>query len=287
MKIIYITGSNGFIGQRLMDYFHKVPKYKIYGIQQGKNKVKNNIIYSDYQDFKFLKDQIKTGCFVIHTAAFIPEKNKDNETVRVINNGITNFVIKAFKAKKIENLFYTSGINVYGINKKNTVNINEDAEIILDSYYARSKYDSEVLLSNNFERNYNLRISSPFGKGKKTKNLLEELVTKVLKNEKITIYGKGERRQDFVWVEDVARAIEQLIEKNAPPGDYNLCSGNSPSVQELIFIMEEIMNKKINFASIKKPESFSITLSNDKFLKAIEADKSFFTPLKDAIKEIL
>lgn len=287
MKTLYITGCNGFIGSRMMQYFSKFPEYIVYGIQRGNNERVNNIIYCDYENVNYLKNIIRENCIVIHTASFIPKVENDNKETEIINTNLVDFVIAVFKSKEIENLFNLSSISVYGYGKKDLVNITEDAEIILPSYYAKAKYKSEILLSNNFQRTYNLRISSPFGKDKKNKALLDVLIEKILNNEEVIIYGEGKRKQDFIWIEDICRTIEIIIKKNCIPGDYNLCTGTPLSVKEIIYKLEYITKKKANITSINKTEAPSVTISNEKLLKIMDSDKRFFTPFEQAIKELI
>ena len=35
------------------------------------------------------------------------------------------------------------------------------------------------------------------------------IVEKILNHEEINIYGEGKKTRDFIWVEDIARVIEQ------------------------------------------------------------------------------
>ncbi|XID91097.1 NAD-dependent epimerase/dehydratase family protein [Paenibacillaceae bacterium WGS1546] len=287
MKTIYITGCNGFIGSRLLRYFSVMPDYEVYGITRGKNFVENKMIYCDYKDEQFLKQIIKENCYVIHAAAAIPDTTNDNIQIELINTQLAKFLINIFKSKNVIKFFNLSGINVYGYGQRELVNVKEDADIVLSNFYAKAKYISEILLSANFNLNYNLRISSPYGRGKKTKTILELLIDKIINDEEIEIYGEGERKQDFIWVEDVSRIIHELIINNVAPGDYNLCSGSSLSIREIILLLEILTGHKANIVSIQKPEYYSVSVSNENILKGIKKDCSFFTPFEKAVKELL
>lgn len=285
MRSIYITGCNGFIGSRMMQYFEKIPGFDVYGIRKGGNERLSNIVYSDYRKVDFLKRIIKENCYVIHTACYIPEPENDNQQTEVINTEIIDFILEAFENKKVEGFFNFSSISVYGYGKKELKNVTEDTEIVLPSYYAKSKYKSEILLSKFFQKNYNMRISSPFGIGKKRKNVIDLIIEKILNNEEIIIYGEGKRKQDYIWVEDIARVIKEMLDKSIMPGDYNLCTGTSLSIEEIISLVENFTKKRAKVKSINERETYSVTISNEKLLKGIGINKSFFTTFEKIIKE--
>ena len=167
--------------------------------EEGDNKVVNNIIYCDYEDCSFLKSVVERSCNIIYTATYIPESiTDDNKELEIINSKLADFKIEVFSNKEVNRFFNLSGINIYGYGQKELIDVSEDGDILLANYYAKSKYKSEILFSHCFERNYNLRISSPFGRDKRKKALLEMIVEKILNHEEINIYGEGKRTQDFI-----------------------------------------------------------------------------------------
>jgi len=287
MDIIYIVGCNGFIGNRLFRYFKRLLKYRVIGIDQGKNEIFDDIILSDFTDVELLKNKIENNSFVIHTSAYIPEINNDNIETEIINEKIIRFVIEVFKEKNVKKFFNISTISLYGYGQRVLDNVTENDMIILANYYSKAKYRNEILLTEFFANNYNLRISSPFGEGKKKKSFLDLAIGKIINNEEIVIYGNGERTQDYIWVEDIARIIEEILIKDALPGNYNLTSGMSLSVMEVISIIENVTQKSAKTISINRAEDYSVSVCNNKLLKEIKRDKSFFTLFEKAIMELL
>jgi GDP-4-dehydro-6-deoxy-D-mannose reductase len=58
------------------------------------------------------------------------------------------------------------------------------------------------------------------------------------------VTGNAEPRRDFTDVRDVARAYRLLAER-APAGAYNVCSGTSVSVAELIEVLSGVVGREI------------------------------------------
>lgn len=256
---IYITGANGFIGKELIRCFDdKFANKKIIGISYSENNyIEGNKIYSDYKNTAWLKDNIEIdNSIVIHTAAYIPnerEKFKEIETLEV-NEKINSFVYECFKECK--KIVYFSSVAVYGYGYKELQNIDENSEIILKDYYAKGKYSGEKLFGK-LKKNCILRLTSPYGKSKKNKNILEKIVENVAKCNEIIIYGEGNRTQDFIYIKDVCEVIYRIL-KNDISGTFNLGSGNVVTMMDVIQIAEKIMKKSAKLVKLDiKEENFT------------------------------
>jgi UDP-glucose 4-epimerase len=256
---IYITGANGFIGQELIKFFYnKFADKNIIGISYSdKNYIEGDKIYSDYKNTAWLKDNIEIeNSIVIHTAAYIPserEKFKEIETLEV-NEKINSFVYECFKDSR--KIVYFSSVAVYGYGYKELKNIDESSEIVLEDYYAKAKYNGEKLFSE-LSKSCILRLTSPYGKNKKNKNILEKTVENIAESKPVTIYGKGERTQDFIYVKDICEIIYLTI-LNDISGTFNFGNGNSVKMTEIIKTAEKVMKKEAEIVRINiKEENFT------------------------------
>ena len=101
-----------------------------------------------------------------------------------------------------------------------------------------------------------MRFFSVYGPGEQYKKQYANLVTQFLwaamKGEEPIIYGNGEQRRDFIYVEDVVRALELAMasEKN---GIYNVGTGISYSLNQVLKMIEEELNVKIKPKYIPNP----------------------------------
>jgi UDP-glucose 4-epimerase len=68
---------------------------------------------------------------------------------------------------------------------------------------------------------------------------------KFISNSTMEIWGNGEVIRDFVDVQDVASALRKLVENNITDRTFNVGSGEGNSLNELLSIIENIMEKNI------------------------------------------
>ena len=83
-------------------------------------------------------------------------------------------------------------------------------------------------------------------------NLVTQFLWAAMKGEQPIIYGNGEQRRDFIYVEDVVRALELAMasDKN---GIYNVGTGVSYSLNQVIKILEEELGVNIKPKYIPNP----------------------------------
>lgn len=77
-----------------------------------------------------------------------------------------------------------------------------------------------------------LRLTSPVGRGMRQDRILSVFAQRALAGEPLQVAGNGSRTQDYVDVEDVARAVELCLGKPTT-GVYNIAHGHSVSNAEL------------------------------------------------------
>jgi UDP-glucose 4-epimerase len=61
---------------------------------------------------------------------------------------------------------------------------------------------------------------------------------RLLRREKVTVYGRGEPTRDYVQVADAARAFVVAAERQRP-GTYNVGTGRETSVLRLLELLQE------------------------------------------------
>jgi GDP-4-dehydro-6-deoxy-D-mannose reductase len=59
------------------------------------------------------------------------------------------------------------------------------------------------------------------------------------------VTGNPEPRRDFTDVRDVAGAYRRLASRDVPPGAYNVCSGRSVSVAELLELLGSVTGREL------------------------------------------
>lgn len=152
MSYILVTGSNGFVGSKLVDQL--ISKgFKVLGLSTGLNKREIN------ENFKFVQTDITNQqavekvfidnniSFVIHLAAIAHVKNRKNLNWNVYyrNNTLASKTIFHNAIKHGSKIFFASSVDVYG-NKKEFP-LEETLSLKPISDYAKSKFLAEKMLT--------------------------------------------------------------------------------------------------------------------------------------------
>lgn len=235
MKTIFVTGSLGFIGSHLSEFFLK-NNYSIVGIDNLSNKYnlkvyKNNLnLLRAYKRFVFYKvnvlDQKKLiklikkhkPNYFIHCAAKVGvrESFKNPKLYDKVNVSGTQTLLEAIKQSCLKTrVILISSSSVYGNNK---TPFSEKIKPKPLSYYGLSKYKMEKIAFM-YYKNYHLpivlvRAFSVYGPRGRTDMLPFLLIKKSLINKTLTIYGSNENNaRDWTYITDFVDGIDKIIGK--------------------------------------------------------------------------
>ncbi len=139
-------------------------------------------------------------------------------------------------------VFFSSGGTVYG-NAAKTPSREEDACRPIGSY-GRAKLAAENIIKRFQEAGSHscavLRISNPFGQPGdpgKPQGVINRAIACALSQTEFVVWGDGCARKDYLYQDDFLAALERIINCRLV-GTYNLCKGESRSVNEVIEIVE-------------------------------------------------
>ncbi|MEO0290460.1 MAG: GDP-mannose 4,6-dehydratase [candidate division WOR-3 bacterium] len=301
---ILITGAGGFIGSHLVE--HLSNRFKIIAFlrynSQGdiqnlkflnKENFKNiEIVFGDLRAREEIEKFIKKVNLVINLAANISVKRSfENPEEVFFNNTLITFnILNALKKNKIP-LIHFSTSEVYGNPEKLPVKEKDSKNAL--SPYAASKIACDELVKSicNYE-NIPFLILRPFnsyGPRQSIRSLIPWIIYEIL-NSKVIKIGNLNTKRDFLYVKDLAKIIEKLIEKEYFKGEeVNICSGKSYSVREIIKLLFEIsgVKKKIKELDIRKRpfknEILELRGDNSKISKILGEIK--LTNFKEGLKE--
>ena len=193
---------------------------------------------------------------VVHLAAmhYIPECDaKPAETVATNIVG-TQHVLEAARDAGAKRVFFASTAAVYRPSQEPHV---EESDILPVDIYGLTKAYGEELTRRTAGPTTNVyvgRIFNVYGPGDSNPHVVPDLVEQVrsrLGREVIAVQlGNLASARDYVHVTDVARAIYMMAAGAVEPGVYNIGSGRSTPVAQLVSIVEEIAGTEIAVDSI-------------------------------------
>ena len=239
MKKILVTGSRGFIGSSLIKNLVS-PAYKVYELN-----IEDGDIAHPETLKKFYNKDIS---HVIHLAGriFVPDSWDDPHqfyTTNVIGT------LNVLEFCKLNNCALTH-VSAYLYGQPEKLPVSEDSKIDPNNPYAHSKYLSENLCTfyhNIFKtRIIILRPFNVFGIGQNKLFLIPSIIHQVLNDDLIVVNDLAPRR-DYIYLEDLTKALMRSLSCKIDFGIYNIGSGYSISVKEIIDKIQEVFksDKKV------------------------------------------
>ena len=96
-----------------------------------------------------------------------------------------------------------------------------------------------------------IRSSSAYGPFQNPSKLIPYIITNGLEGKSILL-NSPDIAIDYIFVQDVARAISCAVDKDVPGGTVNIGSSEPITVHELVSAIECIMSKKLDVSYSKK-----------------------------------
>ncbi len=201
MKIL-ITGISGFLGRYLIK---KLSKYELVGIDINDEIIDNVIVHSSERinDIDFNPDFI----IMVHAAVASGNYSPTTDILFNVNVQLTKVIIEKFKDAKI---IYVSTASIYKLDGNI---ITENSPIKPISEYAISKLWAESIVLQTKQACI-LRLSSMYGIGMKENTLIPNYINQAINDRKITIWGDGQRKQNYIHVSDVVKFIKTIVENS-------------------------------------------------------------------------
>ena len=285
---ILVTGGCGFIGSALIERIFYNTNYKILNIDKLTYASKNSFckeiktskkysflkldicsskIISILNEFKpnvlihmaaeshvdnsinspseFMKTNILgTYNLLIHTKKYLENNNKIRKNFKFINfstdevfGDLDDLKIKLFS----ENTKYNPS-SPYSASKAS-------ADHLVRAWYRTYKLPSIIINSSN---NYGPRQHS--------EKLIPLSINNALKGKKIPIYGNGQQKRDWLYVEDCADAIIKVLEKGSADQSYNIGARavfkNIDLIKKVCKILDKLYPVKLNSKIESKINSY-------------------------------
>lgn len=252
MKKILITGSSGFLGNNLSNFFSQndQKKFKVissYNSIKPKFKKKIKIIKLNSNILKKKKKKINFD-IVIHCASKTRVNTKNNFILYKENIEFLNQIIDKIE---FDYFFFMSSMSVYGLVKQKK--INENTNLGAQDFYGKSKIECESILKKFSLKNFNKKIiifrlpgvvglNSHSNFISNLKNAFEHDL-----NNTITINNKNDKFNNILHVEDLYFSIKKLLTSKYKFNFIIFVLGSKYSIKlkNIIKIFENFYKKKI------------------------------------------
>lgn len=260
---IAICGAAGFIGTNLAIDLAKdknnkivlIDKKKEYFENIEKKKIDNiTIVESDLNvdtDFVKILDGIDVVYHLVSTT--VPTTSNQHISQELTANVVfsANMLDACVKCNVKKVVFISSGGTVYG--KEANCPLKEKTPTYPISSYGVQKVAIEKLLYL-YQYQYGLdyrviRLANPYGPYQRPNGMLGAVTTftyKALKGEEITVYGDGSVVRDFIYIDDVIRAIDKIVTGECKHRIFNLGCGYGISIKQLLEAIKKTLGVQLN-----------------------------------------
>lgn len=261
---LLVTGGAGFIGSCFIRHIlNKYKDYKVINLDaltyagniENLNDVKDNtnykFVHGNICDKKLVAELVSQVDAVINFAAesHVDRSITGPEIFIETNVKGTLNLLQAAKEAKIERFLQVSTDEVYGTLGKDGY-FYETTPLAPNSPYSASKASADLLVRAYYETYkmpvLNTRCSNNYGPYQYPEKLIPFFISKLLKNEKVPVYGDGLNVRDWLYVYDHCSAIDTVLHKGKIGEVYNIGGHNEKTNLEITKIILNAMGKDEN-----------------------------------------
>ena len=284
MKLL-VTGGAGFIGSCFVRHIlNKYPDYQIINIDaltycgnlaNLKDVEKNpnyKFVHGNICDKKLTRELISQVDCVVNFAAesHVDNSIKNPEIFIETNVQGTLNLLQASKEIGIERYLQVSTDEVYGTLGM-TGYFYETTPLAPNSPYSASKASADMLVRAYYET-YKMpvlttRCSNNYGPYQYPEKLIPFFISRLLRGEKVPVYGDGLNVRDWLYVYDHCAAIDTVLHKGRIGEVYNIGGHNEKTNIEITRLILEAMGKdesSIEYVQDRLGHDRRYAISNDK-----------------------
>jgi nucleoside-diphosphate-sugar epimerase len=255
MKVL-VTGGAGFIGSHLCEALLR-EGYEVRVIDDLSVGKRENVpaqcefIQGNVLDLNIVEKAMDGITHVMHDAARVTIRGSVDQFYEDAETNLmgTLQLLKAAGKKKVQRFIYASSMAVYA-DSEEPVPISETYFQIPASPYGIAKLAAEryVLLTGTElgMQPVVLRYFNTFGTRQTYTpyvGVITIFITRLLKQQDITIFGDGEQRRDFTHVHDIAQANVHALKNDSAVGEiFNVGTGKGTSVNELATLLRSMLH---------------------------------------------
>ena len=264
---VIISGSAGFIGFHLAKklinmgfevigvdslndaYDVRLKNLRLSQLSNNKNYEFHELNLSDPNSISQLQTLNTQAQTFYHMAARAGVRQSFLEPYSYVldNTVATTNVANFCKVTGVSSLILASTSSIYGDSGENLMQENKDERIQPPSVYASTKLSGEILAKTILDESDTkvliprfFTVYGPYGRPDMS---ILRFIHWIINREEVQVFGNGEQRRSFTYVDDVISALVKVMNHNSSD-TFNIGSNNTVSLNRVIEIIEENTNIK-------------------------------------------
>ena len=267
-KKIIIAGCNSYIGTELTNQL-ELNNIAYIGIDKtptNKNNCLNFNLSNKRQVIDVISAEKPDYFFHMATHSALAYKNDFLNAFHEDNSALYNIISDLKKTDNAQLIYFSSSYVYSGLDVDNTV---DEKTILNPSHnFGLAKLFFEQMILREYSNSIIFRLSSVFGQGNYLHpNAIEVMAKDAIESKLLTIWGKGNRKMQYVFLEDVVKYI--LKTTDLSPGIYNLCGNDYATVKETAIHISKYFVAEIKMLTDKVEGETLPYMDNKKIIKAI------------------
>ncbi len=280
MKHIFITGIAGFIGFHLAlslkrrgdhvvgcDNFN--PYYSPALKRQRADRLREEgilVFENDINSCGPIEQAIEQHgiSHMVHLAAQAGVRYAVKHPETYVHSNLDGFVslLQLLRRHVHIPLIYASSSSVYGLNSKIPFSESDQTDTPA-SFYGATKKCNEII-AHAYHHLYGIRCTglrffTAYGPWGRPDMAYYSFTRAIEEGQPINIFGTGEMRRDFTYIDDIVQGVMAAIDLGAPLEIFNLGNHHPHSVIELVETLESLLGKQAikEFVPIPEGEVFA------------------------------
>ena len=324
---ILVTGAAGFIGfhvaRRLLNDGHRVVGIDSLNDYYDPGLKRDRLAEIEGEaGFEFRRMDLADGDatarlfderdldVVVHMAAQAGVRYSLEQPQEYVDSNLVGFVnvLEGCRHDDVDNLIFASSSSVYGANRKVPFETTDTTDHPVSLYGATKK--SNELLAHSYADLYDipctgLRFFTVYGPWGRPDMAYFLFTDRIVDGEPIDVFGQGEMRRDFTYVDDVVEGVVRLCDVPATPDEnwnpenpaigrssapfriYNIGNGAPVDLMEFIGILEEKLGREAekNFEPMQPGDVRETWASVDGLRESVDYKPS--TSLEEGLEEFV
>jgi dTDP-glucose 4,6-dehydratase len=291
---LLVTGGAGFIGSNFVHYaLHRHDDWQMVNLDKLtyagnltnlkdiEDNPRHRFVEGDIANWELVGTVLKEGFdLIINFAAetHVDRSILDSAPFVETNAKGTQVLLEGARKHGVGKLIHISTPEVYGGSSPllEGEKFTEESPFLPNNPYSASKAAAD-LICRAYHRTYGLnvmltRFANVFGPYQYPEKLLPLSITNALRDKAVPIYGRGQYRRNWIYVEDVCQAIDLIIQNGRPGEAYNIGSGYEMSNLELVYKILDILGKPrhlVTFVPDRPAHDWQYPLDSTKIMKEL------------------